>query len=83
MTLALTLACLWGLTASVIAMLPMRYHWRAARWLIVTGIPLTGYVSWQNGPWVGLLVLAGGASVLRWPLWYLGREIKRKLSGGR
>jgi hypothetical protein len=36
--------------------------------LIATGIPLLGYVTWQTGPVWGLICLAAGASVLRWPL---------------
>jgi hypothetical protein len=55
-------------------MLPSRdHHWRAAYILIGFGVPLVGWVTWVEGPWVGLIVLGAGASVLRWPLWYLWR----------
>ena len=78
MSLSLILACLWLVIANVIAMVPSRdHHWRAAYALIAIGIPITGYVTWQHGPLAGLLILAGGASVLRWPLWYLWRWLKR------
>jgi len=46
--------------------------------LIAAGVPLLGYVTYENGPWVGLLVLAAGSSMLRWPVIYLGRWIRRK-----
>lgn len=83
MTLPLILACLWLLTANLIAILPTRdHHWRAAYALIACGIPILGYVTWQHGPVVGLLVLAGGASVLRWPVWYLWLWIKRVAGHG-
>ncbi len=79
MTLSLSLACLWAITATVIAMFPSRdRHWRVAYLLIAVGIPILGYVTYQNGPWVGLMVLAAGASILRWPLIYLWRWARRK-----
>ena len=80
MSLSLTLAALWVLCASVIAMLPSkRSHWPAAYVLIATGIPLLGYVTLQHGPWVGLLCLAAGSSILRWPVIYLLRWVRRGL----
>lgn len=80
MTLSLLFACLWALAANLLAMIPSRdHHWRRAYGLIAIGIPLLGYVTYQNGPWVGLLVLAAGMSVLRWPVIYLGRHLRRVL----
>ncbi|KIN64594.1 DUF2484 domain containing protein [Sulfitobacter noctilucicola] len=55
-------------------------HWRNAYILIALGIPLLGYVTVQHGPWVALLVLAGGCSILRWPLIYLGRWVRRSVT---
>lgn len=79
MTMSLTLAALWALTANLLAMTPSRdQHWRAAYGLILAGIPILGYVTWQHGPWIGMLVLAAGMSVLRWPVIYLSRWIRRK-----
>lgn len=79
MNLSIALAALWGVAANVIALLPSRdYHWRAAYVLIAVGIPILGYVTWQNGPWVGLIVLVAGMSVLRWPVIYFGRWVKRR-----
>lgn len=78
MSLSLILACLWALVANVLAMTPSKdHHWRNAYILIGIGIPILGYVVMQNGPWVGLLVLAAGCSVLRWPVIYLGRWLRR------
>ncbi|MEL7092726.1 MAG: DUF2484 family protein [Pseudomonadota bacterium] len=80
MTLSLTLACLWAIAANLGAMVPSRdYHWRFAYGLIAVGIPLLGYVTYQHGPWIGLLVLAAGMSLLRWPVIYLGRWVRRRL----
>ena len=75
-------ACLWAVAATVIAMLPTRdHHWRAAYVLIMAGIPILGWVTYQNGPWFGRIVLAAGASILRWPLVYLWRWLRRKAAG--
>lgn len=79
MSISLTLAALWAVLANVLAMMPSRdNHWRNAYMLIAVGIPIVGYVTTQHGPWVGMLVLAAGMSVLRWPVIYLGRWIKRR-----
>jgi len=77
MTLSLILACVWAIVANVLAMTPSRdNHWRNAYVLIAIGIPLLGYVTYENGPWVGLAVLLAGMSVLRWPVIYLTRWLR-------
>lgn len=81
MTLSLILACLWLIAANVLAMIPSKdNHWARAYGLIAVGIPLLGFVTYENGPWIGLLALAGGMSVLRWPVRYLFSWIKRQFS---
>ena len=83
MSLSLIMACLWALLANVLAMLPSGdNHWRRAYFLIAIGVPILGYVTYENGPWIGLLVLAAGMSMLRWPVIYLGRWTKRLFSRG-
>ncbi len=80
MSLSLTLVCLWALAANVIAMLPSRRnHWPQAYALIAIGVPILGWVTYQNGPLVGLIVLAAGVSVLRWPAIFLWRWIRRQV----
>jgi hypothetical protein len=76
----LVLACIWLITANVMAMFPSRdHHWRSAYALIAIGIPLVGWVTYENGPLIGLLLLAAGASVLRWPVIYLWRWVRRQV----
>lgn len=78
MSLPLILAAFWAVAANILAMTPSRdQHWRNAYLLIAIGIPIVGLVTWQHGPWIGMLLMAGGVSVLRWPVIYLGRWIKR------
>ncbi|AHD01393.1 DUF2484 family protein [Leisingera methylohalidivorans] len=80
MTLSLTLAAVWALAANVLAMIPSRdNHWARAYVLIALGVPLLGYVTYENGPWWGLAVLLAGMSVLRWPVLYFGRWVKRAM----
>ena len=84
MSLSLILAFLWIVLANAIAMLPSRRnHWPAAYGLIAVGVPLLGYVTYQNGPFAGLLALVAGASILRWPLIYLSRRMRRTRDGRR
>ncbi len=82
MNLSLILACCWILLANVMAMIPSKdNHWTRAYILMALGVPLLGYVTYENGPWWGLACLAAGMSVLRWPVMYLGRWIKGLFTG--
>ncbi|MFN4193494.1 MAG: DUF2484 family protein [Tabrizicola sp.] len=80
MTLPLALCLGWLVVANLVAMLPSRdHHWRAAYVLIALGVPLLGWMTWVAGPLAGLLLLAAGASVLRWPVIFLWRWLRRQL----
>ena len=75
--MSLIFACLWLIAANVRAMFPSRdHHWRFAYVMIAIGIPLLGWLTYDYGPWVGLLALVAAASVLRWPLIYLWRWLR-------
>jgi hypothetical protein len=77
--LPLALCFVWMIAANVIAMVPSRdKHWRAAYGLIGIGVPLLGWVTYESGPIVGMLVLAAGASILRWPVVFLWRWLCRQ-----
>ncbi|MQY41035.1 DUF2484 family protein [Epibacterium sp. SM1969] len=79
MNISLLLACAWVILANVLAMIPSQdNHWRRAYFLIGVGIPLLGYVTFENGPWWGMALLLAGMSVLRWPVVYLWRWITRR-----
>ncbi len=82
MTEAIAAACLWAVFANVAAMLPSRRkHWPLAIVLIVVGIPILGWVTYEGGPILGLAVLAAGMSVLRWPVFFLWRWIRARVVG--
>ncbi|MFN3971913.1 MAG: DUF2484 family protein [Gemmobacter sp.] len=79
MTASLVAACLWAIAANIAALIPSRRnHWPQAMALIATGIPILGWVTWTNGPFWGLAVLAAGVSVLRWPVFHLWRWMRRR-----
>jgi Protein of unknown function (DUF2484) len=76
----LALSFVWLIVANLLAMLPSRdHHWRNAYVLIALGIPLLGWATYEHGPFVGLALLAAGASVLRWPLIYFWRWLRRRM----
>ncbi|MDU8909907.1 DUF2484 family protein [Aestuariicoccus sp. MJ-SS9] len=78
MSLSLTAALGWMILANVLGMIPSKdNHWRRAYMLIACGLPLLGWVFWENGFWTGAVVLAAGMSVLRWPVRYLLRWLRR------
>lgn len=78
MNLPIALGCLWMVVANVSAMFPSkRSHWPTAYVLITVGLPLLVWIGWENGIWIALLFLIGAASVLRWPVWFLWKWVKR------
>lgn len=78
MTQSLIAISLWVVLAFVLAAFPSTdNHWRRAYVLIVIGLPLLAWVTWQAGPMVGLFAVIVGGSVLRWPLFYLWRWLRR------
>lgn len=80
MTLPLTLSLLWLIAANLIGMLPSRdRHWRAAYGMIAIGVPLLGWQTWTAGPIVGLVFLAAAASILRWPVFFLWRWVRKRI----
>lgn len=81
MSLSIILAAAWAIIANLIALVPSkRNHWPQAYVLIAVGVPILGYVTYENGPLIGLLVLAAGMSILRWPVYYLWLWIRKQFS---
>lgn len=79
MSWGLGAAFVWLIVANVVAMLPSRdNHWTFAYVLIAVGIPILGWVTLEHGPIWGMVLLAAGTSVLRWPVIFLVRWVRRK-----
>lgn len=79
-TLALIAALVWLILANVVGMLPSRdQHWSNAYKLIAVGLPILVWLGLTNGALYALVFLVAAGSVLRWPLVYLWRWIRRRL----
>lgn len=78
-SLPMTLALLWLVTANVIAMFPSpkRKHWPAAYALMGVGAPLLVWLVRTDGWLAGAVFLIAAASILRWPVRFLLRWIRR------
>jgi hypothetical protein len=82
MPLSLTLASLWIVAASGVAMLPMRWQYRLGVPLLILVVPLLVFVGREAG-WIWLAVLiAGLVSMFRRPLGAVARHIARRLGKG-
>jgi hypothetical protein len=80
LTLPLALCLLWLIAANLIGMLPSRdLHWRAAYAMIAIGLPIWLWLVWAGGAVIGLVILIAAGSVLRWPVVYLARWLRRML----
>ena len=80
MSLPLILGLVWLVAANLIGLLPSRdHHWRNAYILIGVGVPILGWVTYENGAVWGLVLLVAAGSVLRWPLVYAWRWVRGRL----
>lgn len=68
MTLSFALIGLWLASTLLIHAGPRRWHWPVAWGIIVAGVPLVGWVTWAQGPLMGLGALTIGISALRPPV---------------
>lgn len=79
MNASLVLALIWMLAANVRAMFPSKdYLWKFAYVMIAIGVPILVYVWWQNGIWIALLFLVAAMWIMRWPVIYTWRWVKRR-----
>ncbi len=80
---ALIAAFLWLIAANIAAVIPSNdNHWRRAYGLIAMGLPILVWVAVAEGWVAAALCLAAGSSVLRWPLRYLWRWMRRMIGSG-
>ena len=74
MSLSLTLAALWAIAATIVALLPMRLQYVPGVALLVAAPFLLGFIGFEHGLWVAALGLAGFVSMFRNPLRYFYRR---------
>ncbi|SFL94505.1 DUF2484 family protein [Shimia aestuarii] len=80
MTISMILALLWLLAANLRAMFPSRDNlWKFAYVMIAIGIPILIGVAIQNGIWMALLILFMAGWVMRWPVIYLVRWVRKRV----
>ncbi len=78
MTPSLVAAFVWLLVANLRAMFPSKDHlWKFAYVMIGLGIPILIGVAIQNSIWLALVLLGMGAWIMRWPVIYFWRWIKK------
>lgn len=75
---SIILVCGWVIVAKGIAIFPSRdHHWRAAYVLIAVGVPILGWMTYQHGVLWGIFALFAGMWVLRWPVYYAWKWVRR------
>ncbi len=90
MSLSLTLAAIWAVLATIVALLPMRHQFKPGFLLLVTAPVLIWFIGSQHGFWIAGLGLAAFLSMFRRPLVYylrksLGKpvELPKEMQGDR
>ena len=76
MSLSLTLACMWVLASTVVAMLPMRFQYAPGVLLLIAAPVLLAWIGMDHGWWIAGLGLAGFVSMFRNPLRYFWNKAK-------
>jgi len=76
MSLSLTLAALWALAATVVALLPMRLQYVPGVALLIAAPFMVGFIGYQHGLWLALAGLAAFVSMFRNPLIYFYRRAR-------
>ena len=76
MSLSLTLAALWAIAATIVALLPMRLQYVPGVTLLIAAPVLLGFIGYEHGVWIALLGLAGFVSMFRNPLRYFYRRAR-------
>lgn len=84
LSLPMFLAFCWLIVANVIGLFPSpkRKHWPAAYALMTVGFPLLAWLVVEDGWIAGAIFFVAGASILRWPVRFFLRWVRRILSGG-
>ena len=78
MTSSLIVACVWAISATITALLPMRRQMIPGVTLLATALPLLGWIGWQHGWLLAVLGLLGFLSMMRNPLIYFVKRAMGK-----
>lgn len=76
---AIVFAAAWIGIGTVVALSPRAYHPPGAFLLLLLLVPLLPYLWIAGHPLLAVGFAAGVASILRWPFYYIGRAVLRRL----
>ncbi len=76
------LAGLWVLGGAIVAMSNTRYHGVFAVFLFIpSALVIVPWLAFDYGFWAALVALVGVCSMLRWPLYYVGKYLRSRVTG--
>lgn len=81
MSLSLFFASLWVLSATLIAMLPMRLQFIPGLSVLILALPMLGFIAYQHGIWLCLIGVLAVLSMFRRPLIYYVGRLRDKTAG--
>ncbi|MEE2945049.1 MAG: DUF2484 family protein [Pseudomonadota bacterium] len=80
MSLSFIAALIWMVVVNLRGMFPSKdHHWKFAYAMIAIGVPILIWVYIDHGLLLGLILLLGAMWVMRWPVIYLTRWIRRQV----
>ncbi len=79
MTPSLIFACLWVLTATVTALLPMRLQYAPGLTLLLAAPALLVWIGYDHGAWAMALCTLALISLFRNPLRYLVAKVRGRV----
>ncbi len=74
MSASLTIAAIWAILATIVALLPMRFQFIPGFALLVAAPFIVGFIGYQHGFWIAGLGLLAFLSMFRRPLYFMGRK---------
>lgn len=80
MSLSIVAALIWMVVVNLRAMFPSKdNHWKFAYIMIGIGVPILIWVFFDHGPLLAAVLLVGAMWVMRWPVIYLTRWVRRQV----
>jgi len=80
MSLSFIAALIWMIVVNLRAMFPSKdNHWKFAYAMIALGLPILVWVYIDHGIVLAAILLVGAMWVMRWPVIYLSRWIRRQV----
>jgi hypothetical protein len=83
MSLSVVAALIWMVVVNLRAMFPSRdKHWRFAYAMIALSAPILIGIYIQHGLLLAAVFLLAGIWIMRWPVIYLGRWVRKVIGNG-